>query len=170
MFELQRLSTVEPRGIALATRLGTRIENEVAPLPTEQHRLRFAGLLKRHPSWRQRKGSVGGYNCFGHVWASRRTAIYDLDAARLILAEDGYRITRDPDVDDLVLMVEGSDIYHVGRVVELRSLAPGSAAVPWIVSKLDDWGGEVIHSVYDHPYDESKGFRIETQFWTDRPQ
>lgn len=170
MFELQRLSNGERRGIALATKLGTQIENEIAPSPTEQHRLRFAALMQKHPTWRLRKAPVGGYNCFGHVWASRRTAIYDLAVVRLILAEDGYRITQHPEVDDLVLMVEGSDVFHVGRVAQLKSIAPGSTPVPWMVSKLDDWGGEVIHSAYDHPYDESQGFRIEIQFWTDRSQ
>jgi hypothetical protein len=59
--------------------------------------------------------------------------------------------------------------YHVGRVIELRD-SPGGLPMPWIVSKWNDWGGEVIHSVRDLPFDEAHGFDITIEFWTDRPE
>jgi hypothetical protein len=171
VFELQRLSGNRARSIPLATRAGTEIPNEVAADPSPQHFARYEALLQKHKfGWRPRKPPCGGYNCFGHVWASRRTAIYDTESVRRILVEDGYRITLNPQVDDVALVVEESDVYHVGRVIELRSVNPGSPSIPWILSKWDDWGGEVLHSVQDLPFDPSQGFNTQVEFWTDRPK
>jgi hypothetical protein len=170
MFELQRLAGSGGRSIPLATRLGRAIENEIAPEPTSQHLARYAALLKKHAiGWLPRKQACGGYNCFGHVWASRRTAIYEVSAVRRILADDGYRRTQNPKIDDLALVVQSEEIYHVGRVVELRSVSPGGMVVPWVISKWDDWGGEVLHNVRDLPYDKAQGFDVEVEYWTDRP-
>lgn len=169
MFELQRLSGGASRTIPLATRLGNSVANEVAPDPSEQHLARYAALLTKHAlGWTPRKPSCGGYNCFGHAWASRRTSIYDDQSVRQILSEDGYRRTHQPVQDDLALVVQDGDIHHVGRVVELRSIVTGSEAIPWIVSKWNDWGGEVLHSVRDLPFDRSHGFDVVVEYWTDR--
>jgi hypothetical protein len=151
--------------------LGNDISNSVAPEPTQQHLARYEALLKKHAlGWRPRKPPCGGYNCFGHIWTSRRTSIYDVDAVRRIFAEDGYRITPTPEVDDLAIVVQQQDIHHVGRVVEVRSIVPGGLSVAWIVSKWDDWGGEVVHPTTDLPFDPAHGFHVEVEYWTDRPR
>jgi len=88
----------------------------------------------------------------------------------MILAEDGYRITRDPMPDDLVVYIEKDQgILHIGRVVELKSgLVEKSRCIPWIVSKWSDMSGEVCHYVHDHPFHEF-GFIVSIEYLTDRP-
>jgi hypothetical protein len=64
--------------------------------------------------------------------------------------------------------IRDGQILHVARVVELREgVAKESERIPWAVSKWQDWTGEVLHSVYDHPFDDTFGATI--QYWTDRP-
>jgi hypothetical protein len=170
MFELQRLQGHE-EGIALQTRTGRDIRNSLGLQLTEQHIRRYDGLLSKYGrNWEQRRSPSGSYNCAGHVWASRRTCIYEESDWRMILLEDGYRLTRNPVADDLVVYVERDQgILHVARVLEVRTgLTDESPRIPWAVSKWSDVSGEACHSVYDHPYRDF-GFFVTIEFWTDRP-
>jgi len=55
--------------------------------------------------------------------------------------------------DDLVLYLGGGRELLTCAVVELREgVARQADPIPWAVSKWADWTGEVLHSVFDHPY------------------
>lgn len=174
MFEDLRLALPEPRSIALQTHLGNDIENEVAVDPVPQHAIdKFNRLAGRHPHWNVRKSPIGVYNCFGHVWASRRTAVYEnFDEAVLKVRHDDRYRTVDweseiPAVDDVACYWESLDPYrgcnHVGRVISVQPRANGLPPLILILSKWDDTTGEVVHEALDHPF---KDVRLE--YWTDR--
>ena len=93
MFEAERLLGDTTRAIVVQTRLGTPIVNEITVDPIPRQIEQFRELLDKHRRWEMRKPPTGGYNCAGHVWASRRTAVCDeLDIQTLrILEDDGYR-------------------------------------------------------------------------------
>jgi hypothetical protein len=170
MFELERLQGADEKGIALQTRTGRDIRNSLGLELTHRHYRLYKLLVEKHgENWQQRKVPSGEYNCAGHVWASRRTCIYEEDDWRMILSEDGFRQTRKPMPDDLVIYVEKDQgILHIGRIVELRAgLVEGSRRIPWIVSKWNDWSGEVCHFEHDHPLQEL-GFDVAIEYWTDR--
>ena len=156
MFEALRLLGSTSRSIELQTHLGNDIVNEVGLEPEQIHIDKYNSLLNRFRlNWTQRKPPVGVYNCMGHVWACRRTSVYDDLERQLgtIFADDGYRIVGWPNerlfIGDLVTYwgSAGSSrmFYHVGIVSELRSSLGGSSVIPWILSKWDDTSGEVLH-------------------------
>ncbi|MCY3736747.1 MAG: hypothetical protein OXG13_10125 [Gemmatimonadaceae bacterium] len=127
--------------------------------------------MEKHPQWSTRKECCGTYNCFGHVWASRRTCILESSEVWKILQEDGYReielakVTRG-DVA-LYLMENSTDIWHAG-VIELRDIVAGAndsiGTVPWVLSKLNADTGEVFHPLKD----VHAPFGFDLQIWTDR--
>lgn len=138
----------------------------------------WAKLLRRYGGLgvEVRKAACGTYNCAGHVWASRRTAIHDSSAYELILRDDEYRLLQRneaPKIGDLALYrLRGGDrILHVGIIAEFR-LMPAqlgvtpARSVPWVLSKWADWGGEVFHHVERVLLPETLPFDIE--YWTDR--
>ena len=171
MFELQRLQGPNEFQIALQTRRGRDVENAVGPALTEAHHRRYAALLEQYGrNWRERKPPTAGYNCAGHVWASRRTCIYEETEWKKILEDDGYRRTDQPMLDDIVLYVERErGVLHVGRIIELRQgVTETSPRIPWVISKWSDWSGEVFHHVRDVPFD-MQGFDVNVECWTDRP-
>lgn len=171
MFELQRLQGSREEGIALQTTTGLDIGNFRGVDLTEYDEQMFRLLLNRcGQNWEPRKPPIGTYNCAGHVWASRRTSIADESDWKMILREDGYRKTDKPVPDDLVIYVEKDHgIYHIGRVVELRTGVTGtSSRLPWAVSKWGLPGGEVCHYVRHHPW-QGQGFVVAIEYWTDRP-
>jgi hypothetical protein len=176
VFDLLNLSGTPKSTIVVQTRAGSNVDNEQA-LPPDDVKVRaYARLVAKHPRWMPRTPPVGTYNCAGHVWASRRTAIYEQSAYDLILKEDGYRLlgaSENAQAGDLVLYHRGlNNILHVGLVLEFRRLATGGAAdigesgTPWILSKWSDWSGEVTHHFRDVP--ESYG-TYELSYVTDRP-
>lgn len=172
MFELQRLQGPDEFKIALHTRWGRDIANTVGPELTDVHSRRYAALLHQSGrNWRERKPPSAGYNCAGHVWASRRTCIYEESEWRKILDDDGYRRTDEPIPDDIVLYLERErGVLHVGRILELREgITATSPRIPWVVSKWSDWGGEVFHHVSDVPF-HTQGFDVRIEYWTDRPK
>src|ERR1035438_4083772 len=130
-----------------------------------------------------RRPPTGMYTCAGHVWASRRTGLYETSDYETILNEDGYRTLREnelPRPGDLVLYrLEGPDeILHVGEIVEMCSLVPGGApSIPRVLSKVDATSGEVLHAVENVPYDIVGGapggppgrLRCRCEYRTDRP-
>lgn len=175
VFEEARLLGPTERSIVVQTRAGTSLANVIDPQPTLQQRSQYGELVRKHGSgWHQRKPPTGGYNCAGHVWASRRTCLTDPGQWRLVLQDDGYRRlpdTEPPVAGDLALYVSEGDeeIIHVARVVEVREgVTPEAAEIPWVVSKWGFVGGEAAHFSHDvRPLqDLGYGFRIE--YWTDR--
>ncbi|MGM0489891.1 MAG: hypothetical protein ACQESR_24440 [Planctomycetota bacterium] len=171
MFELERLQGTGDHGIALQTRTGRDITNSVGVELSELHLRRYEALLKRcGQNWRKRRIPSGEYNCAGHVWASRRTCIYEEEDWRMIFREDGFRITEEPVPDDLVVYIgrENEGILHIGRVVELREgMTQESPRIAWVVSKWSDVTGEVFHFEHDHPF-KAFGFIVSIEYWTDR--
>lgn len=166
MFERVKLFGSGEKGIALATRHGRNISNCQAAETDAYGRRKFQLLLRDHVGWKLRKEACGIYNCFGHVWASRRTAIYEQPAVEMILQDDGYRQLRNGESvceGDLALYLtpETTSILHVGLVCEVRAI--GATGIPWILSKWDGAVGEVLHHFMEPPYNESD-FRV--VFWT----
>src|SRR3990167_6609841 len=152
MFEETRLLGATERSIVVQTRTGKNVKNlvELEPGPRELRRYR-AILDKFGTHCVERKPPTGAYNCAGHVWASRRTAILESDQWELILREDGYRRLspgREPSPGDLALYrdSEHGDVLHVAEMLELRTgIGPGTPKKPWLLSKLDSTSGEVMH-------------------------
>jgi len=176
MFEIPQLLGQPPEGIPLATRKKTPIPNAQAADP-DYRAIQLDKLrLKQHKDWKLRKPISGLYNCYGHVWASRRTAIYDNFIIDIILHEDGYRKIQDDEPlqwGDLILYYcsVSRHLLHVGVVQEFESLYVANTSmvgkpVPRILSKWNDSSSEVLHHEKDVPWKESDYSYI---FWTDRP-
>jgi hypothetical protein len=107
----------------------------------------------KFPAIKQRSSS-SLYNCFGLVFASRRTCIIDGNEVEKILSEDGYSaIGRvDADIHDVVVFREKSsrEIVHCGLVAEVKiGILDGSRKI-MVVSQ---WGadGEYLHPVEGLP-------------------
>jgi len=179
VFEELLLLGRKEESIALQTRKKTDVPNSMGPEcvpPTEVRK--FERLLKKFSNWKPRKPPTGVYNCVGHVWASRRTGVYDrLDEWVLrIRDEDGYRVLNTgneyPRTGDLVTYWETlnphTNFLHIGIVEMREGIEPSSQRLPFVWSKLDGTSGEVVHYVSDVPYREIFG-DFQTEFWTDRP-
>lgn len=174
MFEALRLIGSDEQGIPLNTRRNRPIGNAQAPETLDGRLCRkYDLLLAQHGDrWEQRKPPCGVYNCFGHVWASRRTAIYEQTEIDKILEDDGYRLLLDSELPmqgDLILYYVDGSLWHVGLVCELRalSLPTGMATAQrtaWVLSKWDNSSGEVLHDWQDVPFG---GWHA--RFRTDRP-
>jgi hypothetical protein len=179
MFEELRLLGPTERSIIVQTRQGTSIENVIELTPAAPERRRYSLLLERFgANWWERKPATGVYNCAGHVWASRRTAILKPECWRVILKEDGYRslsslpLAETPVVGDLVLYAdtETGEYIHVGMIMEMRKgMSPESPRIPWVLSKWNSTSGEVMHYVHDVPYGKQH-ILTTTEYWTDRPR
>jgi hypothetical protein len=174
MFEEARLLGPTERSIVVETRKGARLPNLIEVEPGEHERRRYGLLLDKYGrNWTPRKPATGGYNCAGHVWASRRTALLEPESWKTVLEDDGYRRLdegEEPMVGDLVLYVERKtrEFLHVGCVMELQpGVAPGSPPVPRVLSKWNSTSGEVLHNVMDVPYGQ-QGFSVIAEYWTDR--
>lgn len=184
MFERERLLGNTTRSIVIQTRTGRDIVNEISPDPTPQQIRERDAIAQRFEGWEMRKPATGGYNCAGHVWAARRTGIFDdFDGqAMTILKDDGYRLLdagEEPHRGDLVLYWESlnprKNLHHVGMVFELRpaihivgtSSPMPVGLIPWVLSKMDAWSGEFLHPlnhVYFYP-----DAKYSVEYWTDRP-
>ncbi len=163
------------RSIVLQTHGGNDIPNQIGLEPEPRHLAKYKAIFDRHKiGWVERKPPSGVYNCVGHVWACRRTSVFDdLERhLRTIFDDDKYRLVSWPDerlfVGDLVTywvsVGDNKTFLHVGIVVELRKIIEGSTELPWILSKWDDTSGEVLHHYQDHPLPEG----AKAEFWTDR--
>jgi hypothetical protein len=173
MFELLRLLGSDGVELALSTRLSRPVGNTQAPSTiTEEQRQKYQRLLEKHPLWVERKAACGVYNCSGHVWGARRTAIYEQSEINKILQDDGYRPLRNAEplsLSDLILYYERETFYHVGVVAKFQALSFGAEAgqpIPWILSKWNDTSGEVLHHFENVPFGD---IPTQSQFWTDRP-
>lgn len=137
MFDAEILLGDTEQRIIVQTSLGSSIRNAIAPEPGEAERRKYERVRKRYGSnWTNRKPACGRYNCFGMVFASRRTAIYDDGEVRLILGEDGYRRVleeEDPRPGDLVLYrdVGSGIVLHVGVLLRRNELGAWHALSKW---------------------------------------
>lgn len=171
MFELLRLGGTPERSIVVETRLRTSIPNSQAPEPDDRLRRVFARLVASHPAWEVRRAACGVYNCFGHVWAGRRTAIYEPSGVNAILGDDGYRKlapSEAPFPGDIALyLTADGNILHAAEVVEIRRLSTPvglGSGTPYALSKLNDSTGEVLHHLKDVPWEDAN-----VEIWTERP-
>lgn len=170
MFEVVTFAGSRQRSIGLDTRAGNHVENEQSLPPDHQTVALYNRVLEKHPAWVARKACCGTYNCFGHVWASRRTCVFESDEVWRILREDDYRqiVVSEADRGDVVVYLhsDGLTIWHAG-ILEFREIyGSGGRAVPWVLSKVDASKGEVLHPIDD----VHASFEYETQIWTDRHQ
>lgn len=167
MFDSLKLLRTGPATLALQTRKGQNVANEVA-LPPEPHQIRKYEILRaKRPQWRHRRGSCGTYNCFGHVFAARRTAIYEDKEVDKILADDGYkRVTHaTAHVGDVAVYRNRHGFAHAAQVIEIGPAAPGTQLRPiWALSKWDDGCGEDSHLLHDVPV----AYDGDIEIWTDR--
>jgi hypothetical protein len=174
MFEVARLLGSTRRSIVLQTHLGNSIENEIASAPDERNTRKYQHLLANHSNWIERRPPYGICNCVGHVWASRRTAVYENIDSQVIrfFHDDGFSVLNWPSdhlrLGDLVTYWDSAKLHagfvHIGLVFEFKSLGAGSQQIPWILSKWDDSSGEVLHHYKNVPFPDD----IEVEFWTDR--
>jgi hypothetical protein len=162
----------EPDRIVVQTRLGHDIKNEIRPVSQHSAHLAETRYLayraKFGDNWIPRKPCCGGYNCFGMLFASRRTGIFDDEEVESIFGDDGYRR-----IDDLREVCVGDiaiyrtrpsgAIAHGGRVV---SMVPGEP-IPriWVLSKWNLGWGEDVHPIGEIPIDEQ---HRSWEIWTEK--
>lgn len=158
--------------IVLQTRRGRDVTNAIDPPPRYDQIQKYQRILEKHPFWVRRLGPTGGYNCVGHVWANRRTGVYDDDQIQVIFDDDGFRAVNASleklHPGDLATYWERGlpkRFLHVGLIVELREVQGLQKTVPWVLSKWDATSGEVLHALNDAEF----GLDFEVTFWTDRP-
>ncbi len=171
MFEEVLLGGGGERRLALETRLGRPIANFIERKPGDRERRVYDLQRKKFGgNWINRKPACGGYNCFGMVFASRRTAVLDAEDADAqiddILGDDGYRPITEAEavVGDLVLYKDKSiGLLHAARITRR-----GDLKVLFALSKWDSTSGEDEHHIRHHCWTDA-GFEVELQFWTDRP-
>lgn len=173
MLEMARLIGT-PRGkIILQTRAGRNLENSQSCEPDAKIRNCYNLFRRNQFAWVNRKPACGVYNCFGLVWASRRTSIYDESEISKILTDDGYRQLapdEQPQPGDIVLYLRQPgdtlrDTLHAAIVLELEKV--GTYVVPRVLSKWSDVFGEDIHVLTAVPENEYyRNCLIEV--WTDR--
>lgn len=169
MLEVARLVGTHPKEIILQTREGRCVKNEQSCEPDARIRVCYDRIRRDHLAWVDRKPACGVYNCFGLIWASRRTSIYDESEISKILTDDGYRqlaTDRELQPGDVVLYRLPGNTLHAAMVMELRQLHSRGPRVPWVLSKWGSVFGEDLHPLMDVPRD-IEGCLVE--FWTDRP-
>jgi len=143
------------RSIGLATHLGTDIPNLTTD-PTIRQNTLATRKERQFEVFKRLREPIAGYNCFGLVFASRRTAIYwDNDAQDEIdldqlLAEDGYGEIVSEDrwqVGDVVIYSDDRGPKHAAVITRFDYiLHGGDSRVPVVLSKFGDLSGE-----YEHP-------------------
>lgn len=102
-------------------------------------------------------GPSGDYNCFGLVFASRRTnlntpgAPADID---LVLRRDGYTRVDTPQVGDVAVYRanDGAETEHVGFAAACESVGTVPVVKVWSM-----WGGlgEFVHTATQTPYSDT---------------
>jgi len=159
--------------VPLYTTKGTPIETFVECEATEHDERKFDLVVLKHgKNWIIRKRPTGRYNCAGHVFACRRASILSSSDWVTILSDDGYHDFENPacvNPGDLVAYTdrESGDIYHFAEIVRLDQFMENSRDSRLMaLSKWDSTSGEVLHNVYETPYDLHRDVRI--VFWTDR--
>jgi len=154
--------------IPLATRNGWSIPNE-----TRMERISIS-LKAGEQFWRDEhpdarlRSSTATYNCYGMVFASRRTWV-DVEYIGKILKYDSYKRIDETEIElgDIVVYrdEERDEITHVGIIADKMLIYKEGKWDLWIMSK---WGeaGEYIHRIDDVP--DTYGNLYE--FWSERRQ
>lgn len=114
--------------------------------------------MRYQTMWRCLRPPIAGYNCFGHVFASRRTAIYDIEYIDQILCEDGYgQIFEETEfaAGDIVVYSDHDGPSHVARIVRfdenpIATNIDEPLRIPIVLSKFDDVSGEYEHRLGDY--------------------
>ena len=169
MFEEEILLGDTERSIVVHTRCGRPVTNVIELEPGPREKDRYESIQRRFGrQWINRKPPCGVYNCYGMVFASRRTSILEDDQIADILSDDGYRKIPEEEarVGDLVFYKDGKiGLLHVARVTRRDTTL---ATVIFALSKWDSTSGEDEHHVRHHCWlDEALDVQLE--FWTDRP-
>jgi hypothetical protein len=172
MLEIARLIGTPAEKFILQTRLRREVENNQSCEPDAAIRAHYDLLRRGHFAWVNRKPACGVYNCFGLVWANRRTSIYEESAISKILKDDGYRklaTDEQPCPGDIVIYLHtgrenSRNTLHAAILLRLDQL--GTEWVPWVLSKWGDAFGEDIHTIKDIPKDFED---CQVELWTDRP-
>jgi hypothetical protein len=162
--------------LAVETLRHRMVRNYIAPPPDQQHISAYYKVIRRGRAWKMRKHAVGGYNCAGMVWASRRTALTHPEDWQMILDDDGYRRLLSGElveIGDIVVYRRRSapEILHVAKVCRVDTLTTGSQPHGRVVRALSKWDqkcGEDIHAIEDVFLEGGEPFNVE--FWTDRPK
>lgn len=165
------------RAIALSTHLNSPIANETCPpdlAPTPGQRAALARLAAMYPT--MPRPPTTGYNCFGCVFALRRTAIFDDSGTDIdrILFEDGFSAVENDEArpGDVVLYSDERGHTHVGRVERFEDalvLAVGAASkVAIVLSKLSDFSGEHEHKIDDERWAEGIVGKLQRVIYRDR--
>jgi len=182
MFDSVLTSHSPPREIELHTRMGNQIPNSIGLKPSEHDLYLYSRVRALYgQNWRHRKNACGYYNCFGHLFASRRTSIREDVHIWKILSDDGYRLlgeSETPHVSDCVLYLKGAeDILHVGQITQVTK--PQAQTISafsninkvqkdiWVLSKWNDCYGEDEHLLLETQL-VRKQIVDNIQIWTDR--
>lgn len=161
----------------LSTHLGTNIPNETGDhdlTPSHQTNLREQRFDHLFPG-RRRRPAIHGYNCFGQVFAERRTGLFDDFDLETILLEDGFGEIESEDraeVGDVVVYSEGGTPVHVARIVRIEDLLVGaSSRRAHVVSKFNSTSGEFEHAANDLRWaGDQQQSAIRIRFYRDRLQ
>jgi hypothetical protein len=143
-------SEQDRKAIKLATKRGRWIKNvRRREMPPEQLRAAVEVVRGKFSALTLRSISAT-YNCYGMVFASRRTCIVDGNEILNILSDDEYlKVTdrRRVNVGDVVIYrsAPAGEITHAGIVIEKRPRASAGADATFMI--LSQWGasGEWIH-------------------------
>jgi len=141
--------------IRLATHLDTLIENETGDPGVKPAGLRANREEFFRGNWTTHLEPTYGYNCVGHVFASRRTSVHDVSEIDTFLREDGYAKVDSDDVrvGDVAAYSDASGPSHVAPVFAIEKIvvlsAGQSSEVAKVLSKFDDVSGEYEHSLDD---------------------
>lgn len=159
-----------PAGIALETKARRPIRNYQRLDQTPIHlRAAIDFILGAHLTARLRS-ATGEYNCFGMVFASRRTCIDALEGEdieediRHILRDDGYRQLRQDEIPET-----GDIVLYGGEDGALSHAAIVTAVTPTVDPQIlvtSQWGadGEYTHRAED----VENVLGRPNEYWTDR--
>ena len=179
--DLRSFEAQMPPEVIVTTRRGTRLSILASTKPPLQ-RVRSYEAERSKPlhGWVNRKPATGGYNCYGHILASRR-AVLPLDDEDLVrcLREDGYRPLSPKEpvaTGDVVLYRDPKvGILHMGAVICQQRIAEDTVGFTGmtdrmlmrVLSKWDQHWGEDVHRLHDVP---AAWGSPEQEIWTDRPR
>ena len=140
--------------IPLGTNIGTDIDNEtsIPQLALSHNRQLVEDRYKKlYPAIRE---PIAGYNCFGMVFALRRTSIRD-PLLEMLMSEDGMSEIEDGNakLGDIVVYYDSDGPTHAARIV--RFVREAGVAKAIVLSKFDDVSGEYEHPLTDLNWDQA---------------
>ena len=143
------------KSIALQTRKCTDITNsQITQIDERDYEVQMEKLKAKHIGISIRPKTISGiYNCHGMTFASRRTGIETLTWG--ILKEDNYENVKNSDIlagDTVLYLSNSGEIEHSGMVLSMDG--DKNLASIFVLSKWGS-GSEVIHSLYNCPYEKS---------------